>query len=185
MRTHEARAWQAHFTQLRTPVLSVFPRLDRQDVEAAGDDFDALVHVIQRRTGLSATDVLKQLRELFAQQDVDGTDASSTDERNGRSASVDQLRIEFGFEESEHPRILDMLRKLDRQLRRFPANAVDMELTVKDRDTTAQKVTLEAWLPNLPTIVATSKQISLRDALMDVREEAWRQIKEQLDRRRG
>lgn len=185
MRTVEARAWRARFTQLRTPVLSGFPRLDRQDVEAVGDDFDALVHLIQRRTGRSATDVIEQLQHIFTQQDDDGTDAPPADDRNGRSASIAQLRIEFGFAESEHPRIMDTLRKLDRQLRRFPASAVDMELAVKDRDTTAQKVTLEARLPNLPRIVATSNEPGLRDALMDVREEVWRQIKEQLDRSRG
>ena len=99
-------------------------------------------------------------------------------------ASLEQLRIGFGFEESERPRILEVLRKLDRQLKRFPASSVDLELTVKDRDTTAQKVTLEAWLPNMPRIVVTSREHSLRDALMEVREDLWRRVKEALDRRR-
>ncbi|HSK91719.1 MAG TPA: hypothetical protein VK875_10435 [Euzebyales bacterium] len=186
MRTLDARAWQVHFTDLRTPVLSVFPRLNRQDVEATGDDFAALVHLIQRHSGLSANEVHDRLRRIEVEE-VDGT--VETRETGGdtrsRGASIDQLRIEFGFEESEHARVLDVLRKLDRQLKRFPADAVDMELTVKDRDTTAQKVTMEVWLPNLPRIVATSKEIALRDALMEVREDVWRQIKEQLDRRRG
>jgi len=31
----------------------------------------------------------------------------------------------------------------------------------------------------------TSREHSLRDALMDVREDLWRQLKETLDRRRG
>ena len=100
-------------------------------------------------------------------------------------ATVDQLRIEFGFEESERPRVIELLRKLDRQLKRFPADAVDMELTVKDRETLDQKVTMDVRLPNLPRIIATSKESALRDALMEVREEVWRQIKEQLARRRG
>lgn len=100
-------------------------------------------------------------------------------------ATVDQLRIEYGFEESERPRVIELLRKLDRQLKRFPADAVDMELTVKDRENLDQKVTMDVRLPNLPRIIATSKESSLRDALMEVREEVWRQIKEQLARRRG
>lgn len=100
-------------------------------------------------------------------------------------ASLEQLRIGFGFEESERARILELLRKLDRQLQRFPAEAVDLELTVKDRDTTAQKVTLEASLPNVPRIVVTSKEQSLRDALMDVREDLWRRINEAVNRRRS
>lgn len=184
MRTLDARAWQVRFTELRTPVLSAFPRLHRQDVEATGDDFDALVHLIQRQSGLSATEVHERL--ALIEVDDDRADADETDTDSGlRRASVEQLRITFGFEESERPRIVEVLRKLDRQLKRFRADAVDMELTVKDRDTTAQKVTMEARLPSMPRIVATSKERSLRDALMDVREDVWRQVKEQLDRRRG
>lgn len=183
MRTLDARAWQVGFTELRTPVLSAFPRLHRQDVEATGDDFDALVHLIQRQSGMSAGEVHQRLSQI--EIDDDGRDDEPADGAGRQRASIDQLRVEFGFEESERPRIVDLLRKLDRQLKRFPADAVDMELTVKDRDTTAQKVTLAARLPNVPAVIATSHETSLRDALMDVREDVWRQIKEQLDRRRG
>jgi ribosome-associated translation inhibitor RaiA len=178
MTTLDARVWQTRFTELRTSVLSAFPNVHRQEIEAAGDDFDALVHTIQRRSGMSATEVHERLAQI------------ATDDRTGhdggrRRASLEQLRIGFGFEESERSRIIELLRKLDRQLQRFPAEAVDLELTVKDRDTTAQKVTLEAWLPNMPRVVVTSREHSMRDALMEVREDLWRQLKETLDRRRG
>lgn len=186
MRTLDARAWQTRFTELRTPVLSAFPRLHRQDVEAAGDDFDALVHMIQRQSGLSATEVQERLSEIEIDTDDDGAaDSAPSGGTRRPRASIQQLRIGFGFEESERPRILELLGKLDRQLKRLPAEAVDMELTVKDRETTAQKVTLEARLPNLPRIVVTSKEHALRDALMDIREDLWRRINESLDRRRG
>lgn len=180
MTTLDARVWRTRFTELRPSVLSAFPDVHRQEVEAAGDDFDALVHTIQRRSGMSATEVHERLAEI----DTDDTDRSD-DARRRRGASLEQLRVGFGFEESERPRIVELLRKLDRQLQRFPAEAVDLELTIKDRDTTAQKVTLEAWLPNMPRVVVTSREHSLRDALMDVREDLWRQLKETLDRRRG
>lgn len=179
MTSLDARVWQTRFTELRTSVLSAFPEVRRQEVEAAGDDFDALVHTIQRRSGMSATEVHERLAEI----DTDDEDRRSDGGRRG--ASLEQLRIGFGFEESERPRIVELLRKLNRQLQRFPAEAMDLELTVKDRDTTAQKVTLEAWLPNMPRLVVTSKEQSMRDALMDVREDLWRQLKETLDRRRG
>ncbi len=185
MRTLDARAWQTRFTEFRTPVLSAFPRLHRQDVEAAGGDFDALVHMIQRQSGLSATEVHERLSEIEIDADDDGSaDSEPPGAAERPRASLEQLRVGFGFEESERLRIVELLRKLDRQLQRFPAEGVELELTVKDRDTTAQKVTLEAWLPNIPRIVVTSKEHSLRDALMDVREDLWRQIKESLDRRR-
>lgn len=192
MTTLDARAWQAKFTELRTPVLSAFPRLHRQDVEAAGDDFSALVHTIQRQSGLSATEVHERLSTIEVDEEPDATgdaDNHTNTPSSGRAArpraSLEELRIAFGFEEAERPRILELLRKLNRQLQRFPAEAVDLELTVKDRDTPNQKVTLEAWLPNVPRIVVTSKEPSLRDALMDVREDLWRQINESVDRRRG
>ena len=179
MTTLDAHVWQARFTELRTSVLSAFPDVHRQEVEAAGDDLDALVHTIQRRSGMSATEVHERLSEITAD------DSDRIDDKGRRGASLEQLRIGFGFEESERSRILELLRKLDRQLQRFPAEAVDLELTVKDRDTPAQKVTLEAWLPNMPRVVVTSREHSLRDALMEVREDLWRQLKETLDRRRG
>lgn len=185
MDTLDARTWQAHYTDLRTPVLDAFPRLHRQDVEATGDDFDALVHLIQRHSGLSASEVHDRLGRIQVRGDGETTVAAPDDATSAPSgASIEQLRVEFGFGESERPRVIDLLRKLDRQLKRFPADAVDMEITVKDRDTTAQKVTLEVWLPHVPRVVATSKEHALRDAIMEVRDDAWRQISDNLDRRR-
>ncbi len=183
MTSLDAHAWQRNFTDLRTPVLTAFPRLHRQDVEATGDDFDALVHLIQRHSGLSATEVHARLSEIEVAEPVNGDGAGAAD-GGRRRADISQLRTAHGFEESERPRILELLGKLDRQLQRFPADGVDLELAVKDRDTTAQKVALTARLPNIGTVVATSHEHSLRDALMDVREDLWRQLKEQLDRRR-
>ena len=187
MRTLDARAWQVHFTDLRTPVLSAFPRLHRQDVEATGDDFHALVHLIQRQSGLSASEVHDRLRQIeVLEADGDIEIRENRGDTNGTGASVEQqLRLGFGFEESERDRIVDMLHKLDRQLKRFRPDAVDIELNVKDRETVTQKVTMEVKLPHLPRIVATSNEPLLRDALMDVREEVLRQIKEQHARRRG
>lgn len=187
MRTLDARAWQVHFSELRTRVLTAFPRLHRQDVEAAGDDFDALVHLIQRHSGLSATEVHSRLRQIeVLEVDGDIETRESTGDTNGGGASVErQLRLGYGFEESERGRVVDILRKLDRQLKRFRPDAVDIELNVKDRETMTQKVTMEVKLPHFPRIVATSNESMLRDALMDVREEVLRQIKEQHARRRG
>jgi hypothetical protein len=176
-----------HFTELRTRVLSAFPRLYRQDVEATGDDFDALVHLIQRHSGLSASEVHNRLRQIeVLEVDGDIETREPSGDANGGGASVErQLRLGFGFEESERSRVVDMLRKLNRQLQRFPADATDVELNVKDRETMTQKVTMEVKLPHFPRIVATSNELSLRDALMDVREEVLRQVKEQHARRRG
>lgn len=97
-------------------------------------------------------------------------------------ASVEQLRLATGFAASERDRILETLRKLDRRLARFPADEVDMELSVKERDTPSQYVVLEAWIAKKERFVATSREADLRDALMDVREDLWKQIDKAVNR---
>lgn len=107
----------------------------------------------------------------------------STDREN--PASVDQLRLGSGFHADDHERIVDVLRKLDQRLQRYDAGAVDMEISVKDRETTKQKVTLEVWIAKHRTepLVATSTERDLRDALNEVREDMWRQLDEMINRR--
>jgi hypothetical protein len=105
--------------------------------------------------------------------------------RSQNPATVDRLRLGTGFHADERERILDVLRKLDQRLQRYDADAVDMELTVKDRETTKQKVTLELWIakPRTDELVATSTETGLRDALNEVREDMWRQLDEMINRR--
>lgn len=100
-------------------------------------------------------------------------------------ATVDLLRLGAGFNEGERDRILDVLRKLDQRLQRYPADAVDLEISVKDRDTTTQKVTLSLSIAKHRTdpLVATSTQHDVRDALNEVRDDMWRQLDEMINRR--
>jgi hypothetical protein len=101
-----------------------------------------------------------------------------TDTSERQSATVDQIRLGTGFSESERDRLIEVFRKLDRRLKRWPAEEVDMELSIKERDTSSQSVTLECWIAGNGNtrFVATSKEGSLHDALMDCREDLWRQI---------
>lgn len=95
-----------------------------------------------------------------------------------RRASVEQMRLGTGFAESERDRLVEVFRKLDRRLKRWSADAVDMELAIKQRDTPSQSVTLECWIHDRgdTRFVATSKEGDLQAALMDCREDLWRQI---------
>lgn len=108
---------------------------------------------------------------------------ADTDER--QSASVDQLRLGTGFGEDERDRIVELYRKLDKRLQRWAAEGVDMELSIKDRETTSQQVTFECWIAaeGNTRFVATSKENLLQDALMDCREDMWRQIDEYVSRK--
>lgn len=190
MQSLNARVWQRHFPELRRPVMAAFPRLQPHDVEAVNDDFDALVALIQRSSGLGAGDVHDRLSAIDVQRlgiTEDDTGPGSDDQPSRtrwRGASIGQLRIGFGFEAAERTRILAILSKLDRQLSRFRADATDLELTVKDRGSMTQKVTLEVRLPKFPRVVATSTEMDLRDALMDLREDLWRRIDNLMSRRK-
>jgi hypothetical protein len=108
---------------------------------------------------------------------------AETDQR--QPASVEQIRLGTGFNEDEHGRVVEQFRKLDKRLQRWSAEAVDMELSIKERDTSSQAVTFECWIhtDGNTHFVASSKEALLQDALMDCREDMWRQIDEFVSRK--
>lgn len=186
MRPLTPRVWERHFTVLRPYVLQEFPQVDRQRLETVGDDFSGLVEVVQDATGLSAQLVRQRMRKLDVDELGLGTGEPDADaEETGEgSASLDQLRLGDGFSAGERDRIVGRLEKLNRRLRKFPADGTDLLLTVKDRDTTSQKVTLECGLPHFPPLVATSTEPDLQAALLEVREDLWRQIDDAVNKRK-
>jgi ribosome-associated translation inhibitor RaiA len=125
-----------------------------------------------------------QLRKLdVAEMGIGSGETDDDEDADEGQASLDQLRLGVGFSEDERDRIVERLSKLNRRLRRFPADGTDLELSVKERDSSSMSVTLEAWLPGFGHIVATSKEDDLRDALMDVREDLWRRIDDAVGKR--
>ncbi|MEX0657595.1 MAG: hypothetical protein WD080_00525 [Egibacteraceae bacterium] len=183
MRPLTPRVWERHFTALRPFVLQEFPEVDRQKLEVIGDDFSGLVDVVQEATGLSGELIRQRLRKLDVEELGLGTGAGKEDEDTGR-ASLAQLRLGDGFTAAERDRVVQRLEKLDRRLQRFPADGTDLLLTVKERDTTSQKVTLECGLPHFAPLVATSKEPDMRAALMEVREQLWRLIDDAVNKRK-
>jgi ribosome-associated translation inhibitor RaiA len=182
MRPLTHRVWEQHFTQLRPYILDEWPDVDRQELEAVDDDWDGLVSLIQDATGMSADLVRMQLKKLDVDELGLGTGERPAEEEN--RASVRNLRFEDGFSAAEHERVIARLQKLDRRLRKFPADGTELVISVKDRDSNSQKVTLECLLPHFARIVATSNQPDLRAALMEVREDMWRQIDDAINKRK-
>lgn len=180
MQAMTERIWADRYVELRPLVHQEFPKLARQDLQTVGGDWDALVALVQRTHNLDADVAVQRLQAV----DVDAAAAAAGEAGGREPASVAQLRLEAGFGADEADRVRDVMSKLNRRLSHFPADAVDMELTVKDRDTTSQKVTLEAWLPNLPRFVAVSKENDLHDGLMEVRDDLLRQINDEVDKRK-
>ena len=171
--------WSQQFADLRPLVHEEFGKLARQDLQTVGGDWDALVALIQRTYNLDA-DVVRQ---RLAAIDVDEASGAGAGTGGRESASVAQLRLGAGFSADETDSVRDLMSKLDRRLTKFPADAVELEVSVKDRDTQSQKVTLEAWLPKFPHFAAVSQEADVHDALMDVRDDLLRQINDEVEKR--
>lgn len=98
----------------------------------------------------------------------------------------ERLRIATGFRPDEHDRVRDLLGgKLERRLSRWPAEQVDLEISLKERDTDQQQVTLEAWIAvkGRTRFVATSTKSEVDQALVEVRDDLHRQIDKFLTKR--
>lgn len=121
-------------------------------------------------------------RAASAAQDSASTEPSAAG--RGSPATVEhQLRLGTGFGAEERTDVVDRLAALDSRLARYPAEAVDLELSVKDREGRDQRVTLECWIANHPRLVATSGVRELLAALMEVRTDLRRQLDDAATRR--
>ena len=184
MRPLTRQEWEEHYVELRPRVLEEFPEVDERRVDNANDDFGRLIEEVQAGTGLPAEVIEGRLKALDVEELNLGTGGDGEEDTAGR-ASLDLLRLSGEFEEGDRERIVERLSRLNRRLKKFPADGTDLHLTVKDRDSGGQKVTLEAWLPKFGHFAATSTEPDLRDALMDVREDMWRQIDDAVNKRKG
>ena len=96
------------------------------------------------------------------------------------AATIDAcLRIVPEFRGEEHEELRDQLRgKLESRLKRWDAEQVEMELSVKDRGSNQQKVTLEVWIAarGRTRFVGTSTLENLHAAVTEARDDVHRQI---------
>jgi ribosome-associated translation inhibitor RaiA len=92
-------------------------------------------------------------------------------------ASVQEcLRVGAGFAQGDHTWIAMQLGTLDARLASFHADATELEISVKDRESRGQKVTLECWIGGREKIVTTSSEEDLHAAIMDVRDDLRRRL---------
>lgn len=89
---------------------------------------------------------------------------------------AENLRLEYGIKPEEFDHVVSVLDRLDERLRSFRAEAVELRLSVKERDQPSQRTTLEAIIAGRPIIVATSDRADLDSALVEVRDDLIRQI---------
>lgn len=94
-----------------------------------------------------------------------------------------RLRLGAGFSTEDRDHVLEILSPLGKHLAHWSPEQVDLEVSVKNRGGREQKVTLEAWLPRWPSLVATSANRELDQALVDVRKDMIRQIEDEKTKR--
>ncbi|APE38658.1 hypothetical protein BOX37_23445 [Nocardia mangyaensis] len=87
-----------------------------------------------------------------------------------------QLRLGSGFATAERPDIIERLSSLDNALAAFLSDAVELELSMKDRDRPGQATTLQCWLTGWPRLVSTSSHQALTASLVEVRDDLRRQL---------
>jgi hypothetical protein len=81
----------------------------------------------------------------------------------------ERLRLSGGFSAEDRDHVLGLLASLGKHLAHWGPEQVDLELTIKNRGGLEQKLTLEAWLPRWPSLVATSVDRDLDRGVTDVR----------------
>jgi ribosome-associated translation inhibitor RaiA len=182
MRPLTHRVWEQHYVDLREPIRSRFPQVDEWELARVNDDYDALLELLQRSTGMDADRVLDQVTSLDVEELGIGTGGAGQEDGDD-GASLDRLSLGKGFTEAERPRIVDRLSQLNRHLKRFRADGTYLELSVKDRETPSQVVTLEAEVPGFSRFVVKSNEHDLRAALADVRDDLIKQISREVDKR--
>jgi len=100
-----------------------------------------------------------------------------------RTAILDQvLHVSGGFSEAERQRLLDGLAETPHLSRWDPAD-MELDVSVKQRDSKEQKVSIRAILPGYPTLVGTAVDHDLDRALMDARRDLIRQIEDEKKKR--
>jgi ribosome-associated translation inhibitor RaiA len=96
---------------------------------------------------------------------------------NSEHATVNEaLHLSGGVSLDERDHILALFSALDSRLRSYPSGSVQMDLTIKERDTLSQHTTLEAWITGQQRLVATSSHTVVDQALAEVRDDLIRQI---------
>lgn len=96
----------------------------------------------------------------------------------------DRVRVVPEFRSDEHDKYRDVLfGNLERRLSRWDPEQVELELSVKERDTNSQRVVLECWIAGAPKIVGTSTERDLGRAVVEVRDDVRRQVNRYLTRK--
>ncbi|GAB1511129.1 hypothetical protein JCM33774_31710 [Actinophytocola sp. KF-1] len=91
---------------------------------------------------------------------------------------ADRLHLATGFLASERDWVVRRLGALGSRLRSFPGTEIDLEISLKERNSVGQRVMLECWISRTPRLhlVSTSTARELAVAVNEVRDDLIRQV---------
>ncbi|MGY6499478.1 MAG: HPF/RaiA family ribosome-associated protein [Acidimicrobiales bacterium] len=92
------------------------------------------------------------------------------------------LRLEGDLAPADRPVIVDRFGKLDTRLRSFSSEKIELQLTMKERDTPSQRTTLEVWIVGQPRLVSTSHETGFDQAINEVRDDMIRLLSDAKNR---
>jgi ribosome-associated translation inhibitor RaiA len=89
------------------------------------------------------------------------------------------IRVGAGFVAKEHAFVLDSLSTLGPHLGRWDSREVDIDVSLQNRGSNEQRVTLRMGLPGLPPLVAVAENADVNRALGEAKRELIRQLERQ------
>lgn len=105
-----------------------------------------------------------------------------TDAQTNSGTVAHRLRLGPGFTESDQEVVVRALGALNRHLEHWRVDQVDLRISVRDRDYSDQRVTLEIWLPGRHSLLAHAVHADLPQAIVEVRKIAIREIEDEFQR---
>lgn len=89
---------------------------------------------------------------------------------------AEALQVHGALYDDELEQLLSHWTNLDQRLQSFAHRSIRLDLHIHDRDTPAQRVTLEAYIGGFPKFVTTEASRDLGHALNEVRDEMIRKL---------
>lgn len=97
-------------------------------------------------------------------------------EHDDRASVESSLRLTGGIDAKERDRIVAAWASLTKRLQSYDRDAVELDLSVKERGTPSQRMVLEARIARGGRFVATSEEADFDKALTEVRGDLMRQL---------
>lgn len=104
------------------------------------------------------------------------TPGGARPEREDRATVDSALHLAGGIGTDERDRVVSLMSALDTRLRSFAIDEVELRLSVKDRSSLTQEMTLEALIAGHRRIVTTSGHARFEEALGEVRDDLIRRL---------